>query len=1346
MSFTIFGLPLVSAPLSEYLFNCVLTCALVNLTTSPAYDKLKGLWSGRMIGKNHDINRAMETAFEMGLKDIFKPYPLPLVPETADEIRAKTCYDTLLKNRGKILFGENEDALNDEKIRNLLVPEKTEEMTPQKIRDIRARANENFRALVAPYIADAPDDLKTALETKLPDKTVFYFRELFKNDEKVFAAITVDGISDLKIEMARLQEMVAELSLPEAGADTRLILDSIVSFSELWIASDDKLDRLIADLGAWKAEIACKLDRIAAGIDTVDGKMDDLSVKFEELQHAAPEQFETIRRQIERLQQAMIQEGRNRQTSRRKSVGKIMAEKLFVDREAYLNRLAEFAGDDTVSLILVTGQGGIGKTALAARFCEGIEKAGYRLLVPKLQLGNERKTELGNERKTELGNERKTELGNEGKTELGNEGKPVHALVYVSKAEMQSFSADRLFEKLLQILEPEDIQRLEPILKDPQAGMGLKTERFLDALKHDAALLVLDNFEAVLDETAIRYEDLEIFLQTVCRTAHGLKVLITSRNDVSLDAAGVMKRMGLNDGLDPDHAAEFLRKLGADIRQIQEADDAQLKRLAEKVFGVPMALRSLASFLSDRAGRRIPIDTLLNDESRFADFKKHDYQNGLRKLIQEQYASLPDDARLALQVLAVFHVPVKPVAVQYILPNLDAEAVLDMLALDFFLAQANQDEFELHPSVQEFAYEQIPLSSKEENSGFFQSLFQKLRKPFLNRSGMFTRTALHTRAADFFAQLKKPKSEWKSLPDLQPHLDEFHQRVKAGQYERAADLLTDIDFKYLLTWGHLQLMADLHESLQGKLNDPDLKERSTGNLGTAYSNMGQVHKAIHCYEQALEIARETKSRDGEAAWLGNLGLCYRALGDTARAAEYHEKALAIHREIGYRQGEATTLGNLGICYYALGDTARAAEYHEKALAIDREIGFRRGEATHLGNLGLCYADLGDTARAAEYLEQTLAIDREIGYRQGEASTLGNLGICYRVLGDTARAAEYHEKALAIHREIGYRQGEATQLGNLGNCYSDLGDTARAAEYHEKALAIHREIGYRRGEATHLGNLGNCYYALGDTARAAEYHEKSLAIKREIGYRQGEAISLGNLGCCYYALGDTARAAEYYEKALAIDREIGYRQGEALDFINLGDALAALEKWDEAISNYQQAIQTADEIANVQGQNEARYGLATAYLCTGKLPQARTVIEQALQYDYPETMHNVHTLHGIMALRLQDPDTAKQAFDKAVIHADTLLRHASKNYAALDAKALSLCGLALCENDPRHIQEAVKAYQAAREITQARGIVNRFMRLFDELLNHRLNGLHGLHGFLLKDLEDFRKRNKIKPSD
>lgn len=98
------------------------------------------------------------------------------------------------------------------------------------------------------------------------------------------------------------------------------------------------------------------------------------------------------------------------------------------------------------------------------------------------------------------------------------------------------------------------------------------------------------------------------------------------------------------------------------------------------------------------------------------------------------------------------------------------------------------------------------------------------------------------------------------------------------------------------------------------------------------------------------------------------------------------------------------------------------------------------------------------------------------------------------------------------------------------------------------------------------------------------------------------------------------------------------------------------------------------------------------------------------------------LFGLIALRLGERAIAQEAFTGAVEKADALLTYSTQNYFALDAKALALCGLAVCENRPDRVAAAVEAYRAARAINKEVGIVGRVLRLFDALTPADMDGL------------------------
>jgi len=207
----------------------------------------------------------------------------------------------------------------------------------------------------------------------------------------------------------------------------------------------------------------------------------------------------------------------------------------------------------------------------------------------------------------------------------------------------------------------------------------------------------------------------------------------------------------------------------------------------------------------------------------------------------------------------------------------------------------------------------------------------------------------------------------------------------------------------------------------------------------------------------LQASRQLRDRGTEGAHLGNLGLAYSHLGEPKKAIEYYEQALKISREIGDRRGEGNHLGNLGSAYSDLGEPKKAIEYYEQALKISREIGDRRGEGNRLGNLGSAYSDLGEPKKAIEYYEQALKISREIGDRRGEGADLGNLGLAYSDLGEPKKAIEYYEQALKISREIGDRRGEGIHLFNISLYLEGLGQRDRAISLAQSALAIFEQM-------------------------------------------------------------------------------------------------------------------------------------------------------------------------------------------------------------------------------------------------------------------------------------------------
>jgi len=203
------------------------------------------------------------------------------------------------------------------------------------------------------------------------------------------------------------------------------------------------------------------------------------------------------------------------------------------------------------------------------------------------------------------------------------------------------------------------------------------------------------------------------------------------------------------------------------------------------------------------------------------------------------------------------------------------------------------------------------------------------------------------------------------------------QRLNRGDAEGA--LLSNLGLTYAAL-GEIRQATEFYEkslAIAREVGSRVGEGAALGNLGLAYATLGESTRAIDYFEQQLAISREISDRAGEGAALGNLGLAYTEVGETRRAVEFYERRLAIARETGDRRSEGNALSNLGSTYYVLGEIRRALELHEQALAIAREIGDSRGAGKALYNASLALDQLGERPKAIENARAALSLFEQI---------------------------------------------------------------------------------------------------------------------------------------------------------------------------------------------------------------------------------------------------------------------------------------------------------------------------------------------------------------------------------
>jgi tetratricopeptide (TPR) repeat protein/transcriptional regulator with XRE-family HTH domain len=405
----------------------------------------------------------------------------------------------------------------------------------------------------------------------------------------------------------------------------------------------------------------------------------------------------------------------------------------------------------------------------------------------------------------------------------------------------------------------------------------------------------------------------------------------------------------------------------------------------------------------------------------------------------------------------------------------------------------------------------------------------------------------------------------------------------------------------------------------------------TAGLAGLLRSDGPWDEAITRHATAVQAARQTGDRPGQALALTNLGDVRQLTGDCPAAIQDLTEALGICRDLGDRPGQALALTSLGNTRRPTGDFPGAVRDLTEALGICQDLGHRPGQAVALALRGHVLLVTGDYPRAARDLQEALGTFRDIGDRRGQAEALYLLGVDEWLTGNYPGAAWHLQEALDIARDLGDRLIQVNALTWLGAVRALTGDYRGAARDLQEALDIARDLGNRLGlSALVLTHLGEVRGLTGDYPGAARDLQEALDISQDLGNRALEAGALLPLGVVQRLTGDFAAAARDLQEALGTFRDNGDRLGLAEALTHLGAVRRLTGDYPGAARDLQEALDIARQIGSPDAEVTALNESGTLSRIRGDLGQARSCHQQALdlacQLGIP--LEEAHALAGL----------------------------------------------------------------------------------------------------------------------
>jgi predicted ATPase/DNA-binding SARP family transcriptional activator len=624
--------------------------------------------------------------------------------------------------------------------------------------------------------------------------------------------------------------------------------------------------------------------------------------------------------------------------------------------------------------------------------------------------------------------------GGIGKTRLALEaaahlaGSFAHGVCFVSLAPIAN--SDFVLAAIAQSL------GLQPVIGDLLAQVTAY-------LQQRALLLVLDNFEHLLDEA-----------EMVAHLLHGaplLKVLVTSRERLYLREEWLLSVTGLGMETElPSEAGQLFLHSAQRVRPgfTAHGQEEAIAAICQQVEGMPLALELAASWVRVMTCAEIARQMQANLDfltTRMRDLPER--HRSLRALFDRSWRLLSSAEQEVLRRVSVFR--------GGWMPEQAAEltgATLPLLLglVDKSLVRASgHNRFDLHELVRQYAAEQLEANGEGD----------------LVRERHYAAYLRHFRTGDSY--LRGPEaSTW--LARMIAEQDNLRAALEwaldEGRYAHAAWLLVAAQFFWVLPGQWVEGGKWYAQLLPHRQALPaDLRLAILINVHAFASRLEELQPVDHYTDEFIQLHTVCPDKLLQAVGCFFIG---RFSADISQAAAVFERGIALVRAVG----ETPELGP-EFCWFSdrnfwlvallwqfaawlieQGEFTQATplilEYQKNA----QERGRRYVMANSLGALGRIAMLRGDLVQAHRLLEEAVTIAASFNYADGLGPSHPLLGLVTLYRGDTAEARRLLLESLLFSREIRDKDYLARVCGYLAELALWEGELDQAENWLDQSLA------------------------------------------------------------------------------------------------------------------------------------------------------------------------------------------------------------------------------------------------------------------------------------------------------
>ncbi len=528
-------------------------------------------------------------------------------------------------------------------------------------------------------------------------------------------------------------------------------------------------------------------------------------------------------------------------------------------------------------------------------------------------------------------------------------------------------------------------------------------QQVLDFLANKHMLLLVDNFEHLLDASSLLNEILHI--------APAVKLLVTSREKLNLmgETIYVLQGMEIPKQETPKEAIGYdaVQLLQQGVRRVQPdwqitPDNLHIvTRICRLTYGMPLGIVLAASWLDVYSLERISDEIeksadILETEMRDVPER----QRSIRAVFEYSWKRLKPNEQNVLMKMSVFKGGCSPQAVEHITGAHPRN--LQSLVNKALLSKNRQGRYDIHELLRQYAEERLRAQGSLEvaKEAHFKYYAQVI--------------------SDIYPRLLSP-DERQVTDQVEQDFDNFRMAwdyaIDHGFVDIVDRMTRSLEVFFELRW-HPEWIDMRQVALEKmQLLYPKHSRLVLLTILNIYDSTKDDLERISIIEGALDRAREYQQPWDEARCLRRLNTLYQQVNRFEEAWQLLDKAEIISQGLDERVLVGWVFRDRGLLLVAQNNFDAAKHYFQAEYDHFQKLGYKTGIATAIADLGVIAMETNDIRTFLKHSKESLEISLKLSHQGIVAFMTSNVALGHWLAGDLEHAQQAFYESTRITQEL-----------------------------------------------------------------------------------------------------------------------------------------------------------------------------------------------------------------------------------------------------------------------------------------------------------------------------------------